>query len=64
MVGSGAAALLSAAGCAAKYGSRQSYLTPILRPENQDTVTYWLDVIMQQVRDQRVPPPRAAYNFA
>ncbi|MEO0411967.1 MAG: vanadium-dependent haloperoxidase [Pseudomonadota bacterium] len=60
----GAAGVATLSGCAARYGSRSSYLTPILKPENQNTVFYWLDVLMQQVRDQRVPPPRAAYNFA
>ncbi|MEM7570570.1 MAG: vanadium-dependent haloperoxidase, partial [Pseudomonadota bacterium] len=60
----GAASTTFVGGCAASYGSRSSYLTPILKPENQDTITYWMDVMMQQVRDQRIPPPRAAYNFA
>ena len=25
---------------------------------------HWVDIALQQVRDQRVPPPRAAYNYA
>ena len=29
-----------------------------------DTSTYWLDVVLQQVRDSRMAPPRAAYCFA
>lgn len=58
------AAAMGAAGCAANYGSNSSYLTPVLKPENQSTVFHWVDVVMQQVRDQRVPPPRAAYNFS
>jgi hypothetical protein len=57
-------AAITSAGCAANFGSKSSYLTPILKPENQNTVYHWVDVVMQQVRDQRIAPPRAAYNFA
>ncbi|MEO0463626.1 MAG: vanadium-dependent haloperoxidase [Pseudomonadota bacterium] len=64
----GAGASLAAGmvgGCAtAPYGSQSSYLTNIVAPQNQNTVYFWVDVVMQQVRDQRTPPPRAAYNFA
>ncbi|MEM9423117.1 MAG: hypothetical protein AAF986_11585, partial [Pseudomonadota bacterium] len=57
--------MLSAVGCAtAPYGSKHSYLSQIVRPENQNTVFHWVDIVLQQVRDQRVTPPRAAYNFA
>lgn len=62
--GISAASTLAATGCVSKFGSSTSYLTPILQPEYQNTVFYWIDAAMQQVRDQRVPPPRAAYNFA
>lgn len=52
-------------GCStASYGSRSSYLTKIVSPQNVNTVYHWIDVALQQVRDQSVPPPRAAYNFA
>jgi len=52
-------------GCStASYGSRSSYLTKIVKPENTNTVYHWVDIALQQVRDQSVPPPRAAYNFA
>ncbi len=57
-------AALAVSGCATEYGNRSSYLTPILRPQNQNTVYHWVDIVLQQVRDQRVAPPRAAYNFA
>ena len=58
-------AATSLGGCAtASFGSRSSYLTNIVEPQNHNTVFHWVDIIMQQVRDQRVPPPRAAYNFA
>lgn len=48
----------------ASFGSRSSYATAIINPKNQNTVYHWVDIAMQQVRDQRVPPPRAAYDFA
>lgn len=58
-------ALSALPGCSTtSYGSKSSYLTPILKPQYQNTVYHWADIVMQQVRDQRVPPPRAAYNFA
>ncbi|MEM6683185.1 MAG: vanadium-dependent haloperoxidase [Pseudomonadota bacterium] len=57
-------AALSTSACTARFGSKSSYLTPILKPEHHGTVAHWVDIVMQQVRDQRVPPPRAAYNFA
>lgn len=60
-----AATMVGNAGCStALFGSRHSYLSQIISPENQNTVFHWLDIVMQQVRDQRVAPPRAAYNFA
>lgn len=65
MGGVAATAAMIGAGCAtASMGSKLSYLTQVLAPQNNNTVFHWLDIIMQQVRDQRVPPPRAAYNFA
>jgi hypothetical protein len=59
-----ATSLLTTAGCASKFGSKSSYITQIIEPRNHNTVFHWIDIIMQQTRDQRVPPPRAAYNFA
>lgn len=64
LAGAGATSALLVSGCVSPFGSSTSYLTPILQPENQNTVFHWVDVAMQQVRDQRVPPPRAAYNFS
>lgn len=59
------AALAALPGCStASYGGRSSYLSQVVRPEGRNTVFHWVDIAMQQVRDQRVPPPRAAYNFA
>lgn len=59
-----ATALSVLPGCSTRpFGTKASYLTPILNAQNQNTVFHWLDIIMQQTRDQRVPPPRAAYNF-
>lgn len=60
----GGLAATSLAACVAPMGSRSSYLTQVLAPQNNNTVFHWLDVILQQTRDQRVAPPRAAYNFA
>jgi len=58
-------ALAGLSGCStASFGSRSSYLTNIVSQQNSNTVYHWVDIIMQQVRDQRVAPPRAAYNFA
>lgn len=59
----GSSALL-VAGCASKYGHESSYITNIVERRHLNPVFHWLDIAMQQVRDQRVPPPRAAYNFA
>ncbi len=67
LLASGAAAVALAtfsSGCTTSSGSRSSYLTPVLNPQNANTVFHWVDIALQQVRDQRVPPPRAAYNFA
>ena len=59
------APVLGSLGCAtAPFGSRHSYLNQIVKPQNNNTVFHWLDIALQQVRDQRVAPPRAAYNFA
>ncbi len=56
---------LGASGCATTpYGSKSSYLTPILHPKYQNSVFHWVDIALQQIRDQRLPPPRAAYNLA
>ena len=57
-------AALGLSGCVSSYESKTSYLSQIVEPQNQNTVFYWVDAVMQQVRDQRVAPPRAAYNFA
>lgn len=57
--------LTSLAACStAKFGSKHSYLSQIIQPQHQNTVFHWVDVILQQTRDQRLVPPRAAYNFA
>ena len=60
-----AASTLTAAGCAgpyvASYGHRSSYASQILKPQNRNSIFDWTDAALQQVRDQRLPPPRAAY---
>ena len=54
------------AGCAgphvASQGHRSSYASQILKPQNRNTVFLWADAALQQIRDQRLTPPRAAYN--
>lgn len=50
--------------CVSDFGRRQSYASQIISGSEIDTVGHWVDVILQQTRDQRVAPPRAAYNFA
>lgn len=60
-----AAPIMNLAACStAKFGSKHSYLSQIIEPQYQNTVFHWIDVILQQTRDQRITPPRAAYNFA
>ena len=62
-----AASTLSMAGCAGPHvaspGHRSSYTSQILKPQNRNTVFLWMDAALQQVRDQRVLTPRAAYNY-
>ncbi|PHR59982.1 MAG: hypothetical protein COA43_08420 [Robiginitomaculum sp.] len=64
IVGAGATSAVLASGCTSRMGSTPSYLSQVIHPNNNNTVMHWLDIVMQQTRDQRVPPPRAAYNFA
>ena len=47
----------------ATFGHPSSYATQVVQPRNWNTVFHWVDVALQQVRDQRVLVPRAAYNF-
>ena len=63
-LGGAIASVAGLSGCAAPFGSSSSYLTPILSPRNRNTVFHWVDITLQQIRDQRLPPPRAAYNLA
>ena len=57
--------LASVAGCSTSpYGSTDSYLSQILEPQQQNAVFLWTDIVLQQIRDQRLTPPRAAYNIA
>ena len=61
-----AAATPLVSGCVAPhvapFGHRSSYAAQILEPQNRNTVFDWVDAALQQVRDQRVLTPRAAYN--
>lgn len=40
-----------------------SYASQILGPGKQNAVFHWVDAALQQIRDQRVLAPRAAYNL-
>lgn len=66
-VAAAAASSLTVAGCAgphvASQGHRSSYASQIVKPQNRNTVFLWADAVLQQVRDQRITPPRAAYNY-
>ena len=64
LLGVTALSVLPTAGCLSHYGHPSSYITPILKPQNHNTVFHWVDVALQQVRNQRIAPPRAAYNYA
>ena len=64
MASAAIAGAVGVTGCTGRFGSATSYLTPILKPQYHNIVTHWCDVALQQIRDQRVPPPRAAYNLA
>jgi len=63
LAGAAAASTLSAIGCASPYGHEASYITQVLQPQHQNTVFHWVDIALQQVRNQRVLTPRAAYNY-
>lgn len=69
LIGGGAAAMAAGitSACATRpMGSTHSYASHYMKPRNytDNVVAYWADVMLQQTRDQRVAPPRAAYNFA
>jgi len=64
--GAGVATLAS--GCpaphVAPFGHRSSYGTQIIKPKHWNTVFQCVDAALQQVREQKVPPPpQAAYNY-
>ena len=59
-----AATALSMAGCVGSPASRSSYMGQIVNPQHRNAVFDWVDAALQQVRDQRLAPPRAAYVCA
>lgn len=61
---SSAVTALGVSGCVSAFGSNTSYVSQVVAPQYHNTVFHWVDAVLQQTRDQRVPPPRAAYNFA
>ncbi|WP_236619832.1 vanadium-dependent haloperoxidase, partial [Candidatus Synechococcus spongiarum] len=48
----------------APFGHRSSYGTQIIKPQYWNTVFQSVDAALQQVRDQRVLTPQAAYNYS
>ena len=61
MAGGSAALASLGAGCVSQHGHRSSYATQIIEPQYHNTVFEWVDALLQQVRDQRLTSPRAAY---
>ena len=55
------ASALLATGCVGNQDPKTSYASQIIKPKNRNTVFGWVDAALQQVRDQRVTPPLAAY---
>ena len=58
------ASVMGLGACASPYGSKSSYISKIIHPQNHNTVFHWLDILLQQIREQRTPPPRAAVVLA
>ena len=61
LAGASAASTFLGAGCVSRYGDASSYATQIIEPQYNNTVFEWVDALLQQVRDQRLTSPRAAY---
>ena len=64
-IAGGLTALSSLAqGCAPTMGRKYSYATARLDAQNMNPVYHWTDIMLQTVRDQSVPPPKATRAFA
>ena len=61
---SAALGTLCLGGCAAPFGKSGSYASQVVGPKDFDAATYWIDVLLQQVRDSMLAPPRVAYCLA
>ena len=61
MTGASAAFSCLGAGCVTRHGHTASYATQVIDPQNHNSVFEWVDAALQQVRDQRLTSPRAAY---
>lgn len=59
-----ATSALAVTGCAAPYGSKQSYLTQFVGAPSVNALFHWTDIALQAVRDQLVPPPLATRGLA
>ncbi len=62
--GFSAASLASLTGCAAPFGSQQSYLTQYVGAASVNAIHFWTDVALQAVRDQLMPPPLTTRGLA
>lgn len=51
-------------GVLGEFGNATCYLTPILAPQNQNSIFHWIDIALQQVRREQLALPRAAYCLA
>ena len=56
-----ASVALPLTGCFGRSEGSSSYTSQVLKRHNRNSVFDWADAALQQVRDQRLPPPRAAY---
>ena len=56
-----AAAVIPLTACVGLSEGSSSYTGQVLKPQNRNAIFDWVDAALQQVRDQRIPPPRAAY---
>ena len=64
-LGSGAAlGALGLGGCAVPFGRTGSYSGQVISARDNDSATWWMDVMVQQARDSMLAPPRFAYCLA
>ena len=62
--GAVAATTFAGSGCAARLGSKQSYVSQAVYFHNMNPVFHWSDIALQAMRDQAVAPPLATRALA